>query len=235
MQYMGGKARIAKKLTEVMLSMTTERQTYLEPFMGGAWVLAQMAPHFAAPAAGDVMPDVAMMWSAVQQGWVPPTEMSRERWYQLKDESPSPERAFAGFGCSFGGKWFAGFARPDPRQHESTGGYAGAAARGIEKKRAAIQPVFIDHTDYRNWRPGPGTVVYCDPPYAGTTAYGGVGEFHPDEFWNVMRWWNYWGATVFVSEYQAPPDWRCVWQQDQRTSLKATDNQGTVTEKLFTL
>lgn len=230
MQYMGGKARIAKRLTEVMLSMTTERQTYLEPFMGGAWVLAQMAPHFAAPAAGDAMPDLAMMWQAVQRGWVPPTEMSRQRWEQLRYESSSPERAFAGFGCSFGGKWFGGYAPRPERQ------YADAAHKNVMRHGDLIRGVFVEHADYRQWQPGKGTVVYCDPPYEGTTAYGGVSEFSSGEFWDTMRWWNYWGATVFVSEYSAPSDWRCVWSVDSYSTLdRAATSGAPVTEKLFTL
>jgi len=233
MQYMGGKARIAKKLTEVMLSMTTERTFYLEPFMGGAWVLAQMAPHFSAPAAGDAMPDVALMWQAVQQGWVPPTEMSRERWYQLKDGPPCPEKTFAGFGCSFGGKWFGGYAADNHKKHIWQ---AGKTGRSIGVMRPSIVKTFISQGDYRRWIPGPGTVVYCDPPYDGTTSYAGaIGAFDSAQFWVTMEKWFADGATVFVSEYVAPSNWRCVWSQPVRAQLAADANAEYVTEKLFTL
>lgn len=243
MQYMGGKARIAKKLTEVMLSMTTERTFYLEPFMGGAWVLAQMAPHFSAPAAGDAMTDVALMWQAVQRGWVPPTEVSREWYERLKDGLPSPERAFAGFGCSFGGKWFGGYAankRIDgdkviAGQSARNYDYAGAAGRSIERKREAVTRTFIDHTDYRNWIPGPASVVYCDPPYDGTTPYTGAPLWDSVTFWATMRQWSAYGATVFVSEYAAPDDWHCVWESETSACLTASGNRLRVTEKLFTL
>lgn len=230
MQYMGGKARIAGKLAEVMLAATPNRLHYLEPFMGAAWVLDKMAPHFRYPAAGDVMPDVALLWQAVQQGWMPPTELSREEWYRLKDSEPSALRAFAGFGCSFGGRFFEGYAK-NGRGDD----FAGAAARGIIKKRVVAERTLIDHTDYRSWHPGPGTVVYCDPPYAGTKWYSGAPAWDAEPFWDTARRWSADGATVFVSEYTAPVDARCVWSADVRTSLKVDNNRGTVTEKLFTL
>lgn len=234
MQYMGGKARIAKKLADTMLSMTTERTYYLEPFMGGAYVLAQMAPHFSAPAAGDTVEDLVLFWQAVQAGWLPPERITRDEYAELAISAPSPLRAFAGFGCSFGGKWFAGYAaqKVDPRHphgHTSVG-----SRKSTVSKVAGIQNVFISQGDYRQWKPGPGTVVYCDPPYAGTTTYGAADTWDPHVFWATMRQWVATGATVFVSEYTAPEDWHCIWQKDQRASLAADTNVGTVTEKLFT-
>jgi|SRR6186997_1936676 len=225
---MGGKARIAKRLAEVMLSTTTDRVGYLEPFVGGAWVLEQMAPHFSAPAAGDVMLDVALLWQAVQQGWVPPTEISRERYDELRNAEPSAERAFAGFGCSFGGKWFGGYAKNDP-SHAAD--YAGAAHRSIIKKTPVAQRSFITHADYRSWAPGPGVVVYCDPPYSGAPAWDA------DQFWATARQWTADGATVFISEYSAPADARVVWSADVLQALNGarSGTQGTVAEKLFRL
>jgi DNA adenine methylase len=78
-------------------------------------------------------------------------------------------------------------------------------------------------------------VVYCDPPYAGTTAYAGAPTWDAEKFWTTMRRWSADGATVFVSEYSAPAGVECVWSAEVRTSLKSTDNQGTVSEKLFRL
>lgn len=234
MQYMGGKARIAKKLTEVMLSMTTERTFYLEPFMGAASMLVNMAPNFSAPAAGDVMPDVVLMWQAVQQGWVPPAEMSRERYDWLKTQQPSPERAFAGFGCSFSGKWFGGLDATPGRANRGTQTAAQIAYNSITTKRPALTGVFIHQGDYRQWIPGPGTVVYCDPPYTNTTGYGGTDPFLSGLFWATMERWTARGATVFVSEYVAPLAWRCVWEFERKVTA-GSDKSKLSTEKLFTL
>ena len=78
-------------------------------------------------------------------------------------------------------------------------------------------------------------MIYCDPPYANTTPYAGAPVWDAAAFWATMHQWSALGASVFVSEYAAPDPWRCVWSSEQRASLKATDNQTFVTEKLFTL
>lgn len=235
MQYMGGKARIAKKLTEVMLSMTTERTFYLEPFMGGAYVLAQMAPHFSAPAGGDVMPGLAAYWSAIQQGWTPPESMTLNEYQALKDAPMSPLKIFAGFGCSFGGKWFGGYGRQNIDPKHPTGHVSHGSRKTSLAKRSALERVFLVECSYERWSPRAGTVVYCDPPYANTTTYNGTSDFDSSQFWVTMRQWASDGAIVFVSEYAAPDPWRCVWETATPASLKATDNTSTVTEKLFTL
>ena len=82
--------------------------------------------------------------------------------------------------------------------------------------------------DYRNLKCN-GCVIYCDPPYAGTTGY--VDSFDNEEFWNVVREWSK-NNIVLVSEQVAPPDFKVVWQKD---IVRTQDNQSRkiITEKLF--
>ena len=82
----------------------------------------------------------------------------------------------------------------------------------------------------------PGDVVYCDPPYQGTTAYDGTDKFDHDEFWEVCRATAHSGVRIFISEYQAPPDFTCVLEMPTRTYLRTKENSGQDrTERLFTL
>jgi DNA adenine methylase len=216
-----------------MLSTTTDRVGYLEPFMGACSVLTAMAPHFSAPAAGDVHPDLVMMWQAMQRGWAPPQEMTRERYAWLRNQGPSPERAFAGFGCSFSGRWFGGLDATPGRARRGSKTAAVICASALERKRPALTSVFIVQADYRKWNPGPGVVVYCDPPYAGTTGYG-TGGWDVDQFWVTARQWAANGATVFVSEYSAPDDVECVWLAGHRVTA-GSDMYRRSVERLFRL
>jgi len=43
MQYFGGKARLAGAISGILKERLQAGQTYLEPFVGGAWVLAAPA------------------------------------------------------------------------------------------------------------------------------------------------------------------------------------------------
>lgn len=230
MQYLGGKSRIAKPISEILVAAKGERTTYIEPFLGAASVFALTAPHFERSIGGEIVEDLALMWDAVTRGWLPPTEMPEEEWRSLKaDTVPSPRRAFAGFACSFGGKWFAGYARQTKGYNYALGGH-----RSVAKKQKGMRGAEIMHLDYRALTPMmcPGVVVYCDPPYAGTTEYGAAKGFDSAEFWRTAASWSDRGARVFVSEYTAPPGWRTVWEARPAATL-AGGTRGKVVERLF--
>lgn len=240
MQYMGGKARIAKQLSEIMIPLCAGRTAYLEPFVGAGWVFEKMAPHFRWTAAGDTQPDLILMWQAIQDGWVPPDTISREEYRALRDAEPSALRAFVGFGCSFGGKWFGGYAEnkvfggTPGHGNRRTYDYCGASARGLARRQAAFTGTRIRLQSYSDWTwsPNNSPVIYCDPPYAGTTGY--TDSWDPELFWKTMDSWSDSGALVFVSEYTAPDHWQCIWEKTTKVSLDKTTNVTTATERLFT-
>ena len=106
---MGGKSRISKELSEVILSHTDKRDVYIEPFVGGGAMAEKMSAHFAKVILNDLHEDLMLMWDAVlNKGWIPPTEVSFEEYQELRNAEPSALRGFVGFSCSFGGKWFGG-------------------------------------------------------------------------------------------------------------------------------
>jgi DNA adenine methylase len=230
MQYMGGKGRIAKRVAQVILAHRGGRPHYLEPFLGGAFVFPLVAPHFAKALGSDVNPDLIELWKAARDGWVPPDTLSREQYQDLRHAGPSALRAFAGYGCSFGGKWFGGYAT-NARGDD----FCGAAKRGVSRKAAGMRGARIELADYRRWAPGPDAVVYCDPPYAGTTGYDATDGWDAAEFWIIMEKWARGGAAVLVSEYAAPDGWRSVWDAPVLQSLKKDTNVRTAHEHLFVL
>ena len=69
----------------------------------------------------------------------------------------------------------------------------------------------IDFTsfDYRDYKHEEGDVVYCDPPYDGMKKYDGR-KFNHEEFWDWVRTRDY---PVYVSEYNSPDDFTCIWQK----------------------
>ena len=238
MNYTGGKSRLAKGISEAILNDTDSRAEYLEPFMGGGSVFEKIAPHFAESIGSDASEDLMLMWNAVCNGWEPPAAISEEEYALLKTASPSPIRALAGFGGSFGGKWFAGYARG----YTASGverNYQGEAARSVMKFGLAVADCAKEmvRADYGDWIPVQGQVVYCDPPYAKTQGYSAVGSFDSARFWSKMDDWVSLGASVYVSEYVAPVGWECIWEREHRVSLKrVTNGKGGPmrTERLFT-
>lgn len=235
MRYMGGKGRIAKRLAEVMLELSDKRGVYVEPFLGGGAVAEQMVGHFETAHLSDAHPDLILMWEAVaNQGWEPPTEVSEDHYKALRHAAPSPERGFVGMGGSFGGKWFGGYARGgfqsngQPRNHQAE---SARAVKRIAKRIEGSNVYVADFTQLPSVPEAP--VIYCDPPYAGTTTYS-TAPFDHEHFWAKATEWSDAGAHVFVSEYEAPEGWVSVWEQPLKVQANRGDSdRHTALERLF--
>jgi DNA adenine methylase len=233
MFYLGGKVRLGKKIANVILTATRRRETYIEPFLGGAGVLLHLAPHFINVRASDAHKDLVLMWQAVQSGWMPPTLVSEEEYKALRHADPSALRGFVGFNCSFGGKWFGGYARSkkNPQPGDVARNYAELASKSIATTGRVIAHASIAAMTYDRVDLNGRDVVYADPPYAGTTGYS-TGAFDSCRFWEAMSTWSERGADVFVSEYAAPDDWVQIWQRDHRCTAVGGGGRPTV-ERLF--
>ena len=233
MLYMGGKGRIGKELASVILASNPSRKAYLEPFLGGGSTWKHLSPNFSTVFAGDSHEDLMLMWKAAAKGWEPPSVISEQDYRAIrKQTTPSALRGFVGFGCSFGGKWWGGYARSAANGNDY---YARHAAKSVTEIAALLppnRPGDLRHCSYREWTPAPGWIVYADPPYDKTTKYKG-GNFDSVDFWDEMRKWNVlYGADVFVSEYSAPQGWEAIWEKQQRRKVSGGTGAMT-TEKLF--
>ena len=226
MRYMGGKFKIRKALGE-LINKNVEGCDYYEPFVGAAWVLGEVKAENRY--ASDANPWLITMWYALQNGWMPPEAVTEEEyaWYKKNQPLDDPMTAFIGFGCSFGGKWFGGYAR-DKTGHN----YAKGSSSSLLKQLPSIRTAHFSHASYKALNPE-NAFVYCDPPYQNTTAYGAVEPFDHDEFWQVMRDWSK-KNIVIVSEYAAPDDFVCVKEFQSKMGLRnKSGGQETRAEKVF--
>lgn len=233
MNYLGGKTRLARRIADtVALYRRPGLDTYVEPFLGGGSVASLLAPTFETALLSDIHPDLMALWEALAAGWIPPevTEEDYRRAHQsyTQGEPASALRGFLGFGCSFGGKWFGGWAR-NGRGYD----YAGQARRELLKKAPGLRDATFRVGAYPDEVPD-SAVVYADPPYAGTTGYSH--SFDHQRFWETAESWVNGGALVLVSEYAAPPEWVEVWGVDLRVSVASGVTPATTktaTDKLF--
>ncbi len=111
MRYFGGKGVHGKKISEAILKYyeITEDTVYIEPFCGALGVFRYIAPLCKKSYANDICKDIILLWNSVKNKTFKNPKIDNEKWKSLKTEKPSPDRAFAGFGCSFGGVWFNGY------------------------------------------------------------------------------------------------------------------------------
>lgn len=234
MRYVGGKQRIAKVIAAEILAVDEEIDTYVEPFVGGGAVAAVLGREFDHVHYSDTHPDLILMWEALSNGETFPETISREEYAELRSSPPSALRGLVGFGGSFGGKWFAGYAKggfnsKGPRNHY--GESLRRAERDIVGMRGRVSTRF-SRRSYEDVHGAPGTLIYADPPYEGTLGYGS--EFDHGHFWDTVARWAVEGSHVFVSEYAAP-DWiDQILEVPIRVSTMTTDQgRPIVAERLF--
>ena len=235
MKYQGGKHLIGSKIAKIMNDRVSIDKVdgYFEPFCGSLGVYKNMIKYnYKKYIANDLQGDLILMWEKLHQDkLILPDSFSEELYRELK-ETPSPNalKAVAGFGMSFGGKYFSGYIQ----KHSGNSGrdFYKEFKNSIDKIKPELQKreIEFNNKNYYDFKPN-NMLIYCDPPYKNTTGYN-VGDFDSELFWNTMREWSK-NNYVFISEEVAPDDFEVVWEQNKFRSLN-TCNRETKTEKLFT-
>lgn len=220
--YQGGKKRLGKKIYDAILQLSAEieqqnsqhssiKMPYFEPFVGMGGVLRYFARDPGRDCfACDINTDLILMWKSIQEGWIPPTECSKEQYEELKNSNEhSAERAYLGIVASWGGIWFSSYRLNYPYDRQ----FLQEGFKGIMNIKPDIMEVnFLDAKPYYEHNPT-GMLIYCDPPYYGnkfnTTFFS---NFDHDLFWNTMRRWSdpKLGNIVVISESIAPEDFKKI-------------------------
>jgi len=222
---MGSKNRIAKYILPIMLAERNPDQWWVEPFVGGANMIDKVEGK---RIGSDNHKHLVALHKALQSGWIPPTEVEKEMYYEIKSnqEKYSDELiGFVGFLCSFGGKWWGGYAA-----NKKGDNYADRGSRVLTKQAKSFNGIDFRCCSYLELDIPPNSLIYCDPPYEGTTAY--KGGFDHEVFWQWCREKTSEGHIVFVSEYNSPTDFECVKEIEHKTILDKNSQYKRV-EKLF--
>jgi DNA adenine methylase len=222
---MGSKNRIAKHILPIMLAERSPDQLWVEPFVGGANIIDKVDGK---RIGNDIHKHLIALHKALQNGWIPPTEVNKEMYYAVKNnqEDYSDELiGFIGFLCSFGGKWWNGYAA-----NNSGVNYADRGSRMLVKQAKNFEGIEFLFGSYLDMKIPANSIIYCDPPYEGTTAYKDTVNYV--EFWQWCRDKTNEGHKVFVSEYNAPGDFECVKVVEHKTQLNKNIKYKRV-EKLF--
>lgn len=134
MRYQGGKSRIAKQISEVINeiprrqienfqtdSRSDEEQYVLEResnltlvslFCGSCSVESKLI-FFTKKILNDKHEYLIELLNGVKNGYELPDYISEEQYKYIREHKDKDKilTGFVGFGCSFGGKWFGGYAR----------------------------------------------------------------------------------------------------------------------------
>lgn len=210
--YTGSKRAHADEMLSIMMAKRCGRP-WVECFVGGGNVICRV-PHEEGPRLGaDKNPYmVALLDGLGNRGWLPPSVMTETEYEKIKkypDQHSSELVAFAATGLTFGCKWFDAYVKEEGRII--------AAREACLRDAPGLRGAKFIVSEYDKLTIPPDSIVYCDPPYAGTTEYKGsktkiaVGESLAKNAWDRVKFWRWAdaqveaGHKVFVSEYAGPP------------------------------
>ena len=235
MKYMGSKNRIAKHILPIMLKNRKDGQYWVEPFVGGANMIDKVTGN---RIGADFNPYLIEALRLIRDNPKSIPEVITESEYKAaQSEKPlTGIVGFIGFAMSFGGKWFGGYRRDKAGTQGCVENMKTQTRRSRDnaiKQSALIKGVELVHSSYTELEIPPNSIIYCDPPYEGTTGY--KDKFNHTEFWEWCRDKAKEGHIVFVSEYNAPDDFECIWQQELNVSVAKDGKHKRATEKLFTI
>ena len=225
MKYMGSKARIAGSVYHAICKDLGGRsgRPWVEPFAGGMNMISAIPSEHGPRYAADSNEYLIAMFVELCNGWVPPRSVSREFYKECKENlHPKHVVGYVGFNCSYSGKWFGGYAGTV----ETKGGtrdYQDEAWRHMEKQVAKLENVYFANSSYHLLTIPENAVIYCDPPYEGTTKY--KDDFDHSAFWNWVREKSE-SFDIYVSEYSAPDDFESIWSLTVKSSLSANGKSG---------
>lgn len=213
MRYLGGKSKVARELCGVINRIRKPGQPYWEPFVGGGAILERIRCSDAPSYASDFNHYLIAMWQALQDGWEPPSVVTEDDYRRAKaGEFDDALTAFIGFGCSFGGKWFGSYQMKHHTRPNRT--LVSMTLNSFKRMEKSLSETKLFHANFiTTYPPGSGMLIYCDPPYNGTSGYDATDKFDTPLFWDKCRALEAQGHTVLVSEYEAPADYSAIWSQ----------------------
>ena len=231
---MGSKNRIAKYLLPIILKDRKEDQWYVEPFVGGANMIDKVDGN---RIGADKNEFLIEMWKGLQENKSRPYKIEKDLYSKARDYFNKSDYSifdkfmvgWIGWMGSYNGRFF-------------DGGYSGHCVgkrdyvreqiKNTEAQIENIKNIEFIVSDYLDLKIPKNSIIYCDIPYNNTKQYLASKDFNHNEFWDWCREKSKEGHQIFVSEYNAPEDFECIWEMEVTNSMNTTKTYKP-TEKLF--
>lgn len=222
MSYIGGKAR-AKWLYPFLNHEHFNNLDYIEPFVGKANVLMNIK-NKRSYTASDNEPMIINLLQNIQANNLSYPFIEKEEYLKLKS-NPSLDynkACFAAYTYVYLGEKFTAYF--DGRWIPRTNYYSKLHNNPV------FQSAKISVADYRIYEGVENAIIYCDPPYAGTSVRYGE-YFENEKFWEWVKELSK-KNFVFVTEYNAPSFMMPIFQKRQTISFMRNKGSHRI-EKLF--
>jgi len=233
MQYQGSKKRLSKTLKPFIEQYIKSDSIYVEPFMGGCNMLTEIDAKI--KYGYDYNEYVVEFFKALQNNsFYPPDFIDKETYDKIKkdkeyQDNNKPLTAWVALGCSFGAKWFGGYAKDVTKAGKSR---QMIARNGLDKQIPKLKNIIFNYSSYDDIEIQENMVVYCDPPYADTLKY--KDDFDSEKFWDwVLEKSEI--CPILISEYKKHSNEKYsdiipIFTKDVNCAMDECSNR---TEKLF--
>lgn len=239
MRYLGNKTSLSKELAPVLMEKLNGNNYYIETMVGACGMI--QAIDYPKRFASDYNPYIVALMSNLNNIEIYPEKslfdgfaINEELYREVKANQDAYSKHLVGllaFGCSFGGKFWGGYARGGLTSKGLERGYAQETLRNLVKLAPKLKNVKFANKSYLDVHIPSKSIVYLDPPYQGTTKYSN--NFDHKGFWEYVR---YISKTnfVYISEYNAPEDFDCIFQKECKVGIdhKLKEHNKSI-EKLF--
>lgn len=247
MRYSGSKRKFIKELLPILLQNSNEETIFIDAFMGGGNVISEVP--LKNKYGFDINRYVIDLWNDIKENGVNSSCitpcLSEDEYYKIKKSYLNKDKQYSngligyvGNCCSYGSAWFNGYAKFNKQKNED---HIKEAYNGMIKHIKGFK--FLDNTTFKSWDyrmstssifHKNNTIIYCDPPYASTKKY--ESDFDNEAFWKWARAFSQKGYRIYISEYDAPCDFKCIWQKMKKDGMGTTKkgfSQNNKIEKLF--
>jgi len=231
MKYMGSKNRIAKYILPIIIKNRKKGQYYVEPFVGGANLIDKVIGNRIGSDINEYLIEALKLIRDDVYSLPKSNKDINENDYKKIKNSLNTNKGLSGyygFALSYGGKWFGGWCRDKEGKRD----YISEAYRNAIKQSPKLKDVQFICSSYDLLEIPKNSIIYCDIPYKNTTDYHN-NKFNYIRFWDWCRKKHKEGHILYISEYKAPSDFKCIWEKKIVSSLTKNTGNKTGIEKLF--
>lgn len=231
---MGSKNRIAKYLLPIILKDRKKDQWYVEPFVGGANMIDKVDGN---RIGADKNEFLIEMLKGLQENKSRPYKIEKDLYSKARDYFNKSDYSifdkfmigWIGWMGSYNGRFFdGGYSGHSVGKRD----YISEQIKNTEAQIENIKNIEFIVSNYLDLKIPKNSIIYCDIPYNNTKQYLASKDFNHNEFWDWCREKSKEGHQVFVSEYNSPDDFECIWKMEVTNSMNTTKTYKPV-EKLF--
>ena len=234
MKYMGSKRKIRKEIIDVMMSYRLNNEPFIDMFCGGCHVVEMVD---GIRIANDKNRYLIAMWEGLLEDRKRPYIIDKELYSRARCEYNNGTNiefddfliGWIGFMGSYNGRFFdGGYSGHDVNGRD----YISENIRNTESQIHNLRGVIFSSLDYSELMLYKPCIIYCDIPYRDTKQYSISKDFDYDKFYGWCFAMRDLGHIVFVSEYNMPDGFECVWSKEVTNSLNTTKTYKPI-EKLY--